>query len=142
MDTTQTTASDPRPSAARIVARWVVALGWAAFAAFALPADDGPSGLAVQAGAYVVLSLLLVNALRAHMTVRSACAMAVIGACLLISWTEAVESIVLDQAVPDTLVPGLIGAIVGAGVAFPAFKRIRRAESLRAARRGRDGASR
>ncbi|WP_101722443.1 hypothetical protein [Eggerthella timonensis] len=142
MDASKTSPNDSRPSSARGAVRWIVALGWAGLVAFALPAGETPAGLALQAVAYFVLSFLLVNALRRRMTVRSACAMAVIGACLLISWSEALESIVLDQPVPDTLVPGLIGSIVGAAAAFPAFKRIRRAESLRAARRERDRAAR
>lgn len=127
-----------KPSAALAVARWSAVGAWAIAAAFLLPSGESPAGLAAQGIAYLVLSILLVNALRRHMTLRSACAMAVIGACLLISWSEAVESIVLDQPTPDTMVPGLIGSIVGAAVAFPLFKRVRRAEALRSADRARN----
>ncbi|WP_143412114.1 hypothetical protein [Arabiibacter massiliensis] len=111
----------------------VVALAWALAIALALPAGEGTVGLAVQFAAYLVLSFLLVNALRRRMSLRSACAMAVIAACLLIAWSEAVGAIVLDRSTPDTMVPGLVGAIVGSALSFPVFKRVHRAELARTA---------
>lgn len=115
--------------------RWAVVIVWALVVAFVLPSHEGPVGLALQFGAYLVLSFLLVNALRYRTTLRSACAMAVIAACLLISWSEALSAIVLDQPTPDTMVPGLVGAVVGAAASFPIFKRVHRAELARAAER-------
>lgn len=117
----------PSPSRrAIVVLRWLLAVGWALAIAFMLPPADSLAGLGMQAAAFALLSFLLANALWQHMTLKSACATAVIIVCLVITASEVFRSLVLGQTAPESLVAGLCGSIIGAVAARPLLRRINR----------------
>ena len=129
MTDTQHNAPQQRPSPSRraiVVLRWLLAVGWALAIAFILPLTDSLAGLAVQAAAFALLSFLLANALWQHMTLKSACATAVIVVCLVITVSEVFRSLVMNQTAPESLVAGLCGSILGAVAARPLLRHINR----------------
>ena len=80
----------------------------------------------MQAAAFAVFGFLLVNALWQHMSLKSACAMALVAVCLAISASQVLRTFVLAQGVPDSLVFGLCGSVVGVLLARPTLRKIDR----------------
>lgn len=109
-----------------VALRWTLVALWACIVVVAPLSSASVTAVAAQAAVFAVFGFLLVNALWQHMSLKSACAMAVVAACLAISASEVLHTFVLEQGVPDSLVFGLCGAVVGTLLARPLLKRIDR----------------